>query len=150
MKEKLYETTHTCTYSVPQLLCISSVSDSDLCKFWDLETVGGLSLGNLLKVIVRTKSFKEFESTVKFVNGRYEVALPWKDDSAKEKLLNNEVIAHKRLSKLLVKLEQNKELKKEYQKVFDSYESDHMIEEVPRQEISGVNPVYYSPHRAGR
>ncbi|XP_064083035.1 uncharacterized protein LOC135199049 [Macrobrachium nipponense] len=143
---RLYETTRTCTYSVPQLLCISSVSDSDLCKFWDLETVG-VKPRELVESYSETKVFKEFESTVKFVNGRYEVALPWKDDSAKEKLLNNEVIAHKRLSKLMVKLEQNKELKKEYQKVFDSYESDHMIEEVPRREISGVNPVYYMPHR---
>ncbi|XP_068240255.1 uncharacterized protein [Palaemon carinicauda] len=47
----------------------------------------------------------------------------------------------------MVKLEHDKELKKEYQKVFDSYESDHKIEEVPRQEISGVNSVYYMPHR---
>ncbi|XP_068250435.1 uncharacterized protein [Palaemon carinicauda] len=47
----------------------------------------------------------------------------------------------------MIKLEHDKELKKEYQKVFDSYESDHIIEEVPRQEISGVNPVYYMPHR---
>ncbi|XP_068229312.1 LOW QUALITY PROTEIN: uncharacterized protein [Palaemon carinicauda] len=143
---RLYKTNDSCTYSVPQLLCISSVSDSDLCKFWDLETVG-VKPRELVESYSETKVFKEFESTVKFVNGRYEVALPWKDDSAKEKLLNNVVIAHKRLGRLMVKLEHDKELKKEYQKVFDSYESDHIIEEVPREEISGVNPVYYMPHR---
>ncbi|XP_068232198.1 uncharacterized protein [Palaemon carinicauda] len=119
---------------------------SDLCKFWDLETVG-VKPRELVESYSETKVFKEFESTVKFVNGRYEVALPWKDDSAKGRLLNNVVIAHKRLGRLMVKLEHDKELKKEYQKVFDSYESDHIIEEVPRQEISGVNPVYYMPHR---
>ncbi|XP_068237125.1 uncharacterized protein [Palaemon carinicauda] len=143
---RLYKTNDSCTYSVPQLLCISSVSDSDLCKFWDLETVG-VKPRELVESYSETKVFKEFESTVKFVNGRYEVALPWKDDSAKKRLLNNVVIAHKRLGRLMVKLEHDKELKKEYQKVFDSYESDHIIEEVPRQEISGVNPVYYMPHR---
>ncbi|XP_068215832.1 uncharacterized protein [Palaemon carinicauda] len=143
---RLYKTNDSCTYSVPQLLCISSVSDSDLCKFWDLETVG-VKPRELVESYSETKDFKEFQSTVKFVNGRYEVALPWKDDSAKERLLNNVVIAHKRLGRLMVKLEHDKELKKEYQKVFDSYESDHIIGEVPRQEISGVNPVYYMPHR---
>ncbi|XP_068247720.1 uncharacterized protein [Palaemon carinicauda] len=143
---RLYKTNDSCTYSIPQLLCISSVSDSDLCKFWDLETVG-VKPRELVESYSETKVFEEFESTVKFVNGRYEVALPWKDDSAKERLLNNVVIAHKRLGRLMVKLEHDKELKKEYQKVFDSYESDHIIEEVPRQEISGVNPVYYMPHR---
>ncbi|XP_068240256.1 uncharacterized protein [Palaemon carinicauda] len=143
---RLYKTNDSCTYSVPQLLCISSVSESDLCKFWNLETLG-VKPREFVESYRETKVFKEFESTVKFVNGRYEVALPWKDDSAKEKLLNNAVISHKRLGRLMVKLEHDKELKKEYQKVFDSYESDHMIEEVPRQEISGVNSVYYMPHR---
>ena len=79
------------------------------------------------------------------MNGRYEVAPPWKDDSAKEKLLNNESIVSKRLSKLIVKLDQDKELKKEYQKAFDGYEVDHIID-VPSEEISFVNPVYYIPH----
>ncbi|XP_068202803.1 uncharacterized protein [Palaemon carinicauda] len=125
---RLYKTNDSCTYSVPQLLCISSVSDSDLCKFWDVETVG-VRPGELVESYSETKVFKEFESTLKFVNGRYEIALPWKDDSDKEKLLNNVVIAHKRLGRLMVKLEHDEELKKEYQKVFDSYESDHMMEE---------------------
>ena len=41
---------------------------------------------------------REFESTAQFVNGRYEVALPWKDDFAKERLMNNESITRKRLN----------------------------------------------------
>ena len=55
---------------------------------------------------------RKFESTAQFVNGRYEVALPWKDDFAKERLMNNESIARKRLNQLIVKLEQDKDLKK--------------------------------------
>jgi len=143
---KLHESTHSSMYSAPQLLCISSVSDSDLSKFWDLETVG-IKSKELVESYSDTRVLREFESTVQFVNDRYEVALPWKDDSAKEKLLNNESIVSKRLSKLMVKLDQDKELKEEYQKVFDGYEADHIIEEVPSEEISGVNPVYYMPHR---
>ena len=143
---RLHESTHKSMYSSAQLLCISSVSDSDLSKFWDLETVG-IKPKELAESYNDTKVLREFESTVQFVNGRYEVALPWKDDSVKGRLLNNEVIVHKRLRNLLVKLDQDIELKKEYQRVLDSYEADHIIEEVPSQEISGVNPVYYMPHR---
>ena len=40
---------------------------------------------------------RKFESTAQFVNGRYEVALPWKDDFAKERLMNNESIARKKV-----------------------------------------------------
>ena len=84
----------TAKYSAPQLLCIFFLSDSYLSKFWDLETVG-------IKSKELVESYREFESSVQFVNGRYEVALLWKDDSAKEKLLNNESIVNKRLSKLI-------------------------------------------------
>ncbi|KAK3892841.1 hypothetical protein Pcinc_003312 [Petrolisthes cinctipes] len=143
---RLYETIPNKLYSAPQLLCICSVSESDISKFWDLETVG-IKPKELVESNNDTQILREFESTVQFVNGRYEVALPWKDDSAKEGLLNNESIARKRLNKLLVKLEQDKELKEEYKGVFDNDESDHIIEEVPKQEITSVNPVYYMPHR---
>lgn len=75
---------------------------------------------------------------MQFVDGRYEVTLPWKDEFAKDRLMNNEGLVRKRLSKLMVKLDKDKELKKEYQKVFDSYESDLIIEEVPSEEVPGV------------
>ena len=50
------------------------------------------------------------------------------------------------MNKLIVKFKQDKELKEEYKSVFDSYESNHIIEEVPKQDITSVNPVYYMPH----
>lgn len=133
-------------YSTPQMLCISSVSDADLRRFWDLETVG-VKPKEVVESYSDTRVHKEFESTVQFVDDRYEVTLPWKDEFAKERLMNNEGSARKRLSKLMIKLDKDKELKKEYQKVFDSYESDLIVEEVPSEEISGVSPVYYMPHR---
>ncbi|XP_064113307.1 uncharacterized protein LOC135219976 [Macrobrachium nipponense] len=66
-----------------------------ICVSFGIWKTVGVKPRELVESYSETKVFKEFESTVKFVNGRYEVALPWKDDSAKEKLLNNEVIAIK-------------------------------------------------------
>lgn len=48
--------------------------------------------------------------------------------------------------KLRVKLNKDKELKAEYQQVFDSYGDDLIIEEVPREEIFGECPIYCMPH----
>lgn len=47
---------------------------------------------------------------------------------------------------MMVKLEQDKGLKIEHQRVLEGYESYYIIEEVPNQEITGVNPEYYMPH----
>ena len=128
---RLHGTIHNKPYSAPHLLCISSVSESDISKFWDLETVG-IKPKELVESHNDTQILREFKSTVQFVDGRHEVALPWKDDFAKERLMNNESIARKRLNKFIVKLEQDKELKEEYKGAFDSYESDRIIEEVPK------------------
>ena len=51
----------TAKYSAPQLLCISSVSDSDLSKFWDLETVA-IRSKELLENYSDIRVLKEFES----------------------------------------------------------------------------------------
>lgn len=47
----------------------------------------------------------------------------------------------------MFKVNRDKELKAEYQKVLHSYEDDLIIEEVLSEEILGVSPVYYIPHR---
>ena len=70
LSDKLYESTHTSKYSASQLWCISSVSDSDLSKFWDLETVG-IKCKEFVESYSDTRVLIEFESSVPFVNGRY-------------------------------------------------------------------------------
>lgn len=57
-----------------------------------------------------TRVLREFESTLHFVSGRYKVALPWKDESWKENLMNSESIVSNRLSKL----DTDKELREVY------------------------------------
>ena len=131
--------------SSSQLLCISEVSDADVSKFWDLETIGITS--KEYKEDIEDKVVKEFRDKINFVNGKYEVQLPWKDNSVKDSLISNEYQAMKRLNKLLVKLDKDKDLEAEYMKVFDEYESLGIIEEVPSEEVLQCGPIYYMPHR---
>ena len=128
-----------------QLLCISEVSDTDVQKFWDLETIGITS--KEYKEDIGDKVVKEFKDKINFVNGRYKVQLPCKDNRVKDSLMSNEYQATERLNKLLVKLDKDKDLEAEYMKVFDEYESLGIIEEVPSEEVSQPGSVYYMPHR---
>ncbi|XP_076037863.1 uncharacterized protein LOC143023227 [Oratosquilla oratoria] len=130
-----------------QMLCISTakpVNESELHEFWSLESIG-ICAG-------RDKPPKDpvldkFEDSVKFVDGRYEVALPWKSDVSKLSLLKNETGARKRLATLNSKFERNPSLRIEYDKVLKSYEDSNIIEEVPQSEMEGPYPIYYLPHR---
>ena len=131
--------------SSSHLLCISEVSDTDVSKFWDLETIGITS--KIYKEDIEDKVVTEFRDKIDFVNGRYEVQLPWKDNSVKDSLMINEYQAMKRLNKRLVKLDKDKDLEAEYMKVFDEYESLGIIEEVPSEEVLQCGPIYYMPHR---
>ena len=135
----------TCVPSSPQLLCISEVSDSDMSKFWDLETIGISS--KEYKEDIKDNVIKEFQEKIEFVNGRYEVQLPWRNNSVKDSLMSNQNQAMKRLNRLLVKLDKDEDLKVEYIKIFDEYESKGIIEEVPLEEVLQHNPIYYLPHR---
>lgn len=132
--------------SSSQLLCISKVSDADMSKFWDLETIG-INSNKECKEDIRNKVVHEYSDKIKFVNGRYEVHLPWKENAIKDTLMSNELHAKKRLNKLLVKLDKDEDLKAEYMKVFDEYEYLGIIEEVPLEEIVHLGPIYYMPHR---
>ena len=86
----------TTNHTLHQNCYASLLSESDQSKFWELETVG-IKPKELVESHNDPQRLREFESTVQFVNGRYEVALPWKDDFAKERLMHNEIIARKKV-----------------------------------------------------
>ena len=74
-----------------QMLCINAnVCESDLHNFWNLENIGIYPEKDNPP---KEKVLETFEDTVEYVNGRYEVALPWKNEVEKLSLLNNENIA---------------------------------------------------------
>ncbi|XP_066958131.1 uncharacterized protein [Macrobrachium rosenbergii] len=130
-----------------QLLCINNVSESDLHKFWDLEYVGIFSKEAVSNEFSSSTVLQKSSDNVKFIDGRYEVSLPWKSDVAKQSLKNNEKLARKRLENLNVKFVKTPGLREGYDEVFEEYEKDDIIEEVPHSEISSVYPVYYLLHR---
>lgn len=130
-----------------QMLCINTAkhfNESDLHKFWNLESIGIYPEKDRPP---KDPVLDSFEETVQYVNGRYEVALPWKNEDARLSLLDNEKCARKRLSVLNLKFEKNPDLKDEYDKVLKNYEESNIIVEVPLSEIESPYPTYYMPHR---
>lgn len=124
------------------LLSFNDISQTDLHKFWDLESIGILDCSKTTLDPVLT----EFERTVSFSNGRYEVSLPWKP--GKQSLLqNNEQSAGKRLENLSKRLKKNSQLEEGYHKYFQELESGEMIEEVHPEQIESPFPIFYLPHR---
>ena len=130
-----------------QMLCIENVSDSALRNFWDLESVGIRTDDAVFNRSFPDPVLKKFSETIKFDNGRYEVALPWKSSAAKENIINNERLARKRLEGLNRKFEKDPNLREQYDAVFQGYEQEGIIEEVPSSEIISPYPIYYLPHR---
>ena len=124
------------------LLCFNSHSDDVLHKFWDLESVGVTDNVNDTPHPV----LSQFENTISFDKGRYKVSLPWKPDQQYQ-LQDNEFFARRRLEYLTKKLSKNKQLEDGYNQYFRDLESKGMIEEVPPDEISSENPIFYLPHR---
>lgn len=125
-----------------QLLC-AGVSDDLIKSFWNLESIG----------IVEDETpsvdrvLKEFEKTLSCVEGRYEVALPWRP-GASSRLQNNERLAAARLRQLDRRLFQDPPLRSRYDAVIQEMWESGVVEEVPANERSVTeSPVFYMPHR---
>ncbi|XP_064464733.1 uncharacterized protein LOC135376085 [Ornithodoros turicata] len=89
-----------------------------------------------------------FNSTVRNVNGRYEVRLPWKDDID---LGTNERNARKRLKGLTNRLLRTPDLLKTYDDAIRKYLIDGVAEKVPENEYNHDQvdrPLYSLPHHA--
>ena len=129
--------------NVKTQLCCFSLSDNDLKEFLGLEVAG---------VTPNEKRFcdeygpivKKFNETLKFENNKYTVNLIWKEPYVE--LVNNLSIAIKRQTALEKHLVRDPELRQKYYNVFDMYESQSKIEEVPLNEINIDHRVYYLPH----
>ena len=123
------------------LLSFNDVSQADLHKFWDLESIG---ISDCNKQVVDPVLI-DFNTSVIFSNGRYEVSLPWKNGK-KCHLQSNMLSAKKRLDNLTRKLNKDPQLEEGYFEYFNDLESKSMIEEVKIGENDEF-PVFYLPHR---
>ena len=125
-----------------QLLCLN-VSDRSVRAFWDLESIG---IQTSDETIVSDPVLTKFNDTLRQVNGRYEVSLPWKTDFH-GKLLNNEKLARARLTSLNKRLARDPTLSERYHDVIEDLHKAGIVEQVPDSEPPKPGPVFYLPHR---
>ena len=124
------------------LFCQTELSDGLIRNMWDLDTIGISPSEESAK----SKVLEDFEREVRFENGRYTVRLPWKDEETKTTLVENRVIAERRLQGLIKRLEKDPSLKTRYNDVIADLEERGIVEEVPTEEMVTKFPTFYLPH----
>ena len=112
--------------------------DERLKTFWDLETLGIKE--NECSV------YEDFERSVSFKEGRYEVRRPWKEPHPE--LTNNYELSERRLDGLLKRLRQSPAIFCESHNVIKDQLSKGIVEIVEQPEISSGKEVHYLPHHA--
>ena len=105
-----------------QLLCVN-VCDDIVRSFWELESVDIVSEG--LESVIDAV-LQEFENSVDFVDGQYEVKLPW-CRGASSRLQNDEKLAAIRLQNLNHHLMHEPELQVKYDSVIQNMWSSGIV-----------------------
>ena len=109
---------------------------SELGKFWDYESLG-IRNDNL-------SLYDKFVNEVEFMEGRYQVQLPFKEDH--ELLPDNFALCKSRLVSLLKRLNLEPEVLKHYDDVIRDQEKQGIVEPVEQGTDNGVGKVHYLPH----
>ena len=112
--------------------------ENQLSKFWDLENLGILKSEDTV--------YQNFEEEIKFVDGRYEVKLPWKEQHPL--LPDNFKLSQKRLQSLGRRLKSDPEILQAYDEVIQDQLEKGIIERVSPNEESPVGKTCYIPHQA--
>ena len=108
--------------------------DSEICKLWDLETIG---------IRPKDEVSESFQDNIVFNGVRYTVRLPWK--VSHEALPTNYTNSLARLKGLLVKLRKDEEVLKECQNIIDNQLETGVIEKVV--DLETEDNCHYLPHR---
>uniref|UniRef100_A8PHY5 Uncharacterized protein n=1 Tax=Brugia malayi TaxID=6279 RepID=A8PHY5_BRUMA len=112
--------------------------NSELEKFWKLETIG---IQESPQDDDDDQALKHFKRTIIKQGKRYQVCWPWKD--SKQKLSNNYGLCLGRLKNLINRLQHNSNLHSYHQILMDQLHSG-IIEEVPPKDEVGI--IHYLPH----
>ncbi|XP_075536007.1 uncharacterized protein LOC142571494 [Dermacentor variabilis] len=114
-----------------------------LRSFWELEHLG---IVNDTQLTAKEDSvLRAFEETITQKNGRYQVALPWKENASD--LTDNTSIASHRLHSLTAKLLRHEETVLDYDQAIRNYLQAGHAEEANELGESPLGPIYYMPHR---
>ena len=109
---------------------------NEVKKFWSLDMVGI----NENEASV----YNKFNDKIKFKNGRYEVELPFKENHPI--LPDNYTICKSHLEKMRNKLNEDEELKRNYDDVFKEQLEARIIEKVDNERYE-IGTITYLPHR---
>ena len=112
--------------------------DERLKMFWNLDALGIIE--------DECSVYEEFERSILFKGGRYEVHLPWKEPHPS--LPDNYELSQKRLKGLLERLRQSPHVLKEYDAVIKDQLDKGIVEVVKQPELSCGQEVHYMPHHA--
>ena len=115
-----------------------TTSDRWLKAFWELESFGVPDSDHSV--------YDKFQGTVQFKNGRYEVALPWKDSH--RILPDNYQLSLNRLDGLLRRLQQDNDILREYDSVIKTQIQQGIVEIVEQSEQTDAERFHYLPHHA--
>ena len=112
--------------------------DDTLRTFWDLEALGIHE--------EEDSPLNRFAECITFVNGHYEVPLPWRETHGT--LLSNHALALNWLHGLLRRLEQHPEVCAEYDVIIQDQLNKGIVEVVPEDTDAIRGRVHYLPHHA--
>ena len=90
------------------------------------------------------KALDQMRQSVKRVQGRYEVGLPWRSGSVD--LPYNRKVAESRLSGLRKRLMKNESLFEQYKLKIDEYLTSGHARKIPENELSATPKTWYIPH----
>ena len=122
-----------------QLLTLGDLHESSVRNLWSLD---GIGIGE--DESTDSDVLSNFDASVRMVDGRYEVKLPWKD--AASNLMDNRVSAEARLAGLSRKLAKDPGLEERYNGAFKDMEQAGVITEVPPEVLDSPHPTFYLPH----
>ena len=110
--------------------------EQQVANFWNLESIG-ISKDEL-------SLYETFQDKIEFINGRYQVGLPWKQDHPV--LPDNYALCKRRLQSTLAKLKANPPLMNDYRQITKDQEERGIIERVEPHQEALVGKVTYLPH----
>ena len=112
--------------------------DRRLKSFWELESFGVPDSDRSM--------YDKFQETVQFQNGRYKVALPWKDSHPI--LPDNYQLNLSRMNGLLWRLQQDKDILREYNSIIKTQIQQGIVEIIEHPEQTNAERIHYLPHHA--
>ena len=125
-------------------ICDVDEINSTMKKFWDIDSAGTFTQTTVLDTDEKA-ALQKAERSFRFIDGRYEVGVPWKEDS--HGMVNNHKMAMKRLQNAEKRLLKNPDVFKAYDEVIDQYLDKGYIRKVPVSEKQ-PDSKWYLPHFA--